>query len=51
MVGEAILCGVEDILGNPSIIGSYLDFKEVGYDKFKNRCENAASEFWDKVLL
>lgn len=50
MVGEAILCGVEDIIGDKSKIGAYLEFEKVGYDAFKNSCENAPSLFWEKIL-
>tara|TARA_Y100000004_G_scaffold59804_1_gene66683 strand:+ start:612 stop:1463 length:852 start_codon:yes stop_codon:yes gene_type:complete len=50
MISEAILCGVPEIIGDTSKIGSYLEFEKVGYDQFKNRCENAASEFWNKAL-
>lgn len=49
MVGEAILCGVEDIIGNPSKIGSFLEFKRLGLDKFKNRCCNASVDFWKNI--
>ena len=49
MVGEALLCGVEEIIGDVNKIGSYLEFQEVGYDEFKQRCETAASNFWSKI--
>jgi glycosyltransferase involved in cell wall biosynthesis len=49
MIGEALLCGVEEILGNTDKLGSYLEFQKVGYDQFKNECENAAEKFWDKA--
>tara|TARA_R100000152_G_C6773347_1_gene200614 strand:+ start:1499 stop:2350 length:852 start_codon:yes stop_codon:yes gene_type:complete len=49
MVGEALLCGVEDILGNTEKIGSYLEFKKVGYDNFRDGCKNAAENFWSKA--
>ena len=50
MVGEAILCGVEEIIGDKSKIGSYLEFKNVGYENFKDECKNAPSKFWEIVL-
>ena len=49
MIGEALLCGVEEVIGNTEKIGSYLEFKNIGYEKFKEECENAASIFWGKV--
>ncbi len=49
MVGEALLCGVDEIIGDTSKIGSYKEFSKVGYDKFKEGCENAASKFWEKI--
>jgi len=51
MVGEALLCGVEEIIGDTEKIGAYLEFKEVGYDNFKNGCENAAETFWSKIKI
>ena len=50
MIAEAILCGVEEIIGEKSKIGSYLEFEKCGYDEFKNRCENAAEIFWEKAI-
>ena len=50
MIGEALLCGVEDVIGDKSKIGSLIEFNKVGYEKFKERCENAPSLFWEKVL-
>lgn len=49
MVGEALLCGVEEIIGDVNKIGAYLEFEKIGYEKFKEGCENAASNFWDKI--
>ena len=46
MVCEALLCGVEEIIGDTSKIGAYLEFKKVGYEKFKNDCQGAAEKFW-----
>ena len=51
MVGEALLCGVEEIIGDTERIGAYLEFKEVGYENFKNGCENAAENFWSKIKI
>ena len=50
MIGEALLCGVEEIIGDTSKIGSYLEFEDVGYEKFKKGCEEAASLFWERAL-
>jgi len=49
MVGEALLCGVNEIIGDTSKIGSYNEFNKVGYDKFKEGCQNSASKFWEKI--
>ena len=49
MVGEALLCGVEDIIGDTSKIGAYLEFEKVGYEKFKQGCDSAADKFWEKI--
>ena len=49
MVGEALLCGIDEIIGDTSKIGAYKEFSKVGYDKFKEGCENAASKFWEQV--
>ena len=49
MVAEALLCGVEEVIGEVDKIGSYLEFQKVGYDEFKNKCGNAAENFWEKV--
>ena len=50
MIAEALLCGVKDIIGNNSKIGSYLEFEKVGYDKFKEECGRATSIFWERAL-
>ena len=49
MIGEALLCGVEEVIGEVNKIGSYLEFNKVGYDEFKNKCENASEIFWQKI--
>ena len=49
MMGEALLCGVKEIIGDTSKIGAYLEFQKVGYEKFKNSCGGAAEKFWEKV--
>lgn len=51
MVAEALLCGVEEVIGDKERIGAYLEFQEVGYDNFKNGCENAAENFWSKIKI
>lgn len=50
MVGEALLCGVEDVIGETSKIGSFIEFNKVGYENFKKGCESAPSLFWEKAL-
>lgn len=50
MVAEALLCGVEEIIGDKSKIGAYLEFQKVGYNEFKNRCDSASSKFWETVV-
>jgi len=49
MVGEALLCGVEEVIGTTEKIGAYLEFQSVGYDKFKEGCENATTIFWEHI--
>ena len=51
MIAESILCGVEEIIGSPKKIGSYLEFQKVGYNEFSNSCRDAADIFWEKVNL
>ena len=46
MIGEALLCGVEEVIGDTSKIGAYLEFEKVGYEKFKDGCQGAAEKFW-----
>ena len=46
-----MLCGVEEIIGSPQIIGSCLEFEKVGYEKFSDNCNNAADNFWKKIEL
>lgn len=48
MVGEALLCGCE-FIGDESKIGSLKEFKKVGYESFKNQCNNACKIFWEKI--
>ena len=49
MIGEALLCGVKEIIGDTSKIGAYLEFQKVGYEIFKEGCNNAAENFWEKI--
>jgi glycosyltransferase involved in cell wall biosynthesis len=49
MMGEALLCGVEEIIGDTSKIGAYLEFEKVGYEKFRDGCDKAAEIFWGKT--
>jgi glycosyltransferase involved in cell wall biosynthesis len=50
MIGEAILCGVEEVIGSTDKIGAHLEFQKVGYDKFNEGCGSAAEKFWSKIL-
>ena len=49
MIGEALLCGIEEVIGATEKIGSYLEFKKHGKDSFKERCNNAATNFWATI--
>jgi len=49
MMGEALLCGVKEIIGDTSKIGAYLEFQKVGYERFRDGCNNAADIFWEKT--
>ena len=49
MVGEALLCGVEEIIGSTQKIGSYLEFQKCGIEEFSKRCSEAPQIFWDKL--
>ncbi len=49
MMGEALLCGVKEIIGDTSKIGAYLEFQKVGYEIFREGCNNAADIFWEKT--
>jgi len=47
-VGEAILCGVPELITN-DIIGCIHERDRLGIKDFKNSCNNAAKTFWDKL--
>jgi len=49
MVGEALLCGVREVIGSTEKIGSYLEFQKHGIEKFSQDCSNAPDVFWQKV--
>jgi hypothetical protein len=49
MVGEGLICGCENVVGRTDKIGSYMEFEKVGYEKFKEECQNASSIFWEKI--
>ena len=49
MVGEALLCGVEEVVGAKEKIGSYLEFKKVGREEFAKKCSTATENFWNKI--
>lgn len=45
MVAEALLCGCK-FIGDKSKIGSLQEFERVGYEAFKESCQNASNKFW-----
>jgi glycosyltransferase involved in cell wall biosynthesis len=47
-VGEAILCGVPNLVVN-DIIGCVHEESRLGFDEFKNSCNNAATKFWKAI--
>ena len=49
MVGEALLCGVEEVIGATEKIGSYLEFRKYGRESFEDRCNNAENIFWQEL--
>ena len=49
MVGEALLCGVEEIIGATEKIGAFLELKRVGMDIFRKGCHEASQTFWEKI--
>ena len=49
MVGEALLCGVEEVIGATKKIGAYLEFQKFGKEKFAKNCSEAPTIFWDKI--
>ena len=49
MIGEALLCGIEEVIGDTEKIGSYLEFQKHGKESFKDRCNNAATNFWKEI--
>ena len=49
MVGEALLCGVKEIIGSTEKIGAYLELRKVGIEKFVDGCNNAPKNFWEKI--
>lgn len=49
MIGEALLCGINDIIGEPNKIGSFLEYKKMGLNQFRSNCSQAASLFWDTI--
>jgi glycosyltransferase involved in cell wall biosynthesis len=49
MVGEALLCGVKQVIGAKEKIGSYLEFEKVGAEEFAKKCSTATENFWNKI--
>ena len=49
MVAEALLCGVNEVIGAKDKIGSYLEFKKVGAEQFAIKCSHATQNFWSKI--
>jgi len=46
---EAICCGVQ-LIGDPRHIGCLHEVQKVGIDKFREKCNSAASDFWSTIL-
>jgi len=46
---EAICCGVQ-LIGDPRHIGCLHEAQKVGIDKFREKCNSAASDFWRSIL-
>jgi hypothetical protein len=40
---------LKKLLAIPHKIGAYLEFEKVGYEKFKDGCDSAADNFWEKI--
>lgn len=49
MIGESIMCGINDFHGDMSKIGSYLEYKKNGLNHFSTECSLATSNFWQKI--
>jgi glycosyltransferase involved in cell wall biosynthesis len=49
MIGEALLCGIDEVIGAKEKIGSYLEFKKVGAEEFAKKCSTATENFWNKI--
>ena len=47
-VGEAILCGVPNMILN-NTIGAIHEIDRLGFDQFKCNCENASDNLWGKI--
>jgi glycosyltransferase involved in cell wall biosynthesis len=47
MIGEALICGMEPICNDR--VGSLIEFNKIGYDIFKQKCNNAEIEFWNLI--
>lgn len=48
-VAEAICCGMLLFTNAESKIGSIQEIKKIGTEKFKEKCKNASTEFWNKI--
>lgn len=48
MVAEALLCGCK-FIGDKNKIGSIQEFDRVGYEIFRDSCQNASNNFWKTI--
>ena len=48
-VGEAISCGMLLFTSKPNQIGCLKEISKVGIDKFREKCNTAALDFWNKI--
>ncbi len=48
-VAEAVLCGMDILTERQDKIGSLQEIKKVGIEEFRDKCNNAAKTFWEKI--
>ena len=48
-VAEAVLCGMDILTDRQDKIGSLQEIKKVGIEEFRDKCNNAAKTFWEKI--